>query len=110
KPIMGIMIGRRYENYAHLLPELSFAIFLISIANLLIYYLLAIRSLLSLLAAGAGVVLLIVLSVVDHSTLNVIVKNLLLSGILTLGILLITVSAWPRIRGFRILKSIKEME
>lgn len=96
--VIRILIGEKYIEFAYLLPKLSIAIFFISISNLLLYYLLSIRSLLSLLVSAIGVLLFSILSVKYHSTLIEIVDNLLVSSFVMLISLVFMMSVWPRLK------------
>lgn len=100
--IIRILIGEKYIEFAYLLPKLSIAIFFISISNLLLYYLLSIRSLLSLVVSLVGVIVLSTLSVKYHSSLIEIVDNLLISSFVMLVALIFMMSIWPRIKSSKL--------
>lgn len=104
--IINLLIGDRYVQYAYLLPKLSVAIFIISISNLLIYFLLSIRNILSLSVSFAGLGAFIILSLLYHATLDSIVNNLLISSLVTIALLGLTMSVWPRIRGSKTFESL----
>ncbi len=86
--VIRVMIGAKYLPYAYLLPRLGLAIFLVSLANLLSYYYLALRrpfigaiGVASVLTTGA-------LLMLNHSTLINVVNGLI--GGSCLAIVLIT--------------------
>ncbi|HSE29129.1 MAG TPA: oligosaccharide flippase family protein [Candidatus Saccharimonadales bacterium] len=95
--IVSLMVGSRYIDYAYLLPELSLAILLMSIANILFYYMLSIRSIASLFISVIGVVTFFGLSTFNHSTSEQIVINMIGSSIVTVTLLVVTLSVWPRV-------------
>lgn len=107
--IIKLMIGERYAQYAYLLPKLTVAIFLISIANLLIYYLLSIRNILSLWVSFIGLAVFVGMSVVYHESLSIIVNNLLISSLTTVILLVLTMSVWPRVSGSKTLDTLRRL-
>ena len=98
--VVTILVGSRYEPYSYLLPKLSLAIFLISLSNLLFYYLLSIRHIVSLFISFAGLLIFIIMSTAHHSTLEEIINNLLAASSITLAALFLILSVWPRLRRF----------
>jgi O-antigen/teichoic acid export membrane protein len=97
--IVRLLIGAKYLTYANLLPPLSLAIFLLSLANLLVYYYVALRR-----YAVAGIALLSlvgtsVLLGVQHQSLAAVV-NSLLEGSFGLLMLVMLLGLWrPAVKG-----------
>jgi O-antigen/teichoic acid export membrane protein len=82
--IIAILMGHKYLMYAHLLPELSLAMFLFSIVNMLIVYFIALRE------YWTSVIIIVSTGVIEgfmlarHSTVAMIVSNLVYSSIVVL--------------------------
>lgn len=88
--IITALIGAKYAPYAHLLPTLSFLLLLVSVLNLLISYLLALRSFSLIIASSVGAITLTILICIFHSTLEAIITDFTIATsitILLLGIL-----------------------
>ncbi len=87
--IIKILIGSRYLAYAPLLPRLSLLLFLISIINLLFYYLLALRNYKVAAISIMGILVSLTASFLRHDTLIHIINNFLLGAIVVLGLLIL---------------------
>lgn len=94
--IVGLLMGQEYTHYAHLLPRLSFMVFLVSILNLLMLYFMALRHYAIAFVAIIGLAVTCGLVVMRHDSLQAIVDSMLL-GVTILAVLL----------GFWILISVK---
>jgi O-antigen/teichoic acid export membrane protein len=82
KEIISIMLGDRYIGQAHLLPFISLTIFISSLANISIYFLLALRKKYTpWIVMMAGIVV-GMLTVINHNSLERIVLNFLTGAIL----------------------------
>lgn len=90
--VVSVLVGQAYLPVASLLPQLSLAIFALSLANLLVYYHVALRHTSVLSAAVIGLVVTVGLFVVHHATLNAVVESLL-AGSLTLIALIFLVTS-----------------
>ena len=88
--VINILIGERYLAYAYLLPRLSLVIFLVSIINLLSFYLLALRNYGLAVVSTLGILAIISISFFRHDALIQIINNFLFGaiGIISLLILL----------------------
>ncbi len=82
--ITEILIGSRYKIFASLLPKIGLFLLVISLVNLLFYYLLALRSNFLILAAASGPLAILVLSTFRHGTPEMIISNFLIGGLLAL--------------------------
>lgn len=84
--VIGLLMGGTYAPYAHLLPILSLAMFMISVINLIVFYYVALRryQISALVALGLGLTCWLLIT--NHGTLDSIVNNLALgsTGILAL--------------------------
>ena len=76
-----ILMGSRYLPYAHLLPILGLAFYLVCLTNVNVYLGLALRRRMLLLLAFLGSVLFSLLALFHHDTLDAIATNMLLTGI-----------------------------
>lgn len=94
KLVVSILLGSRYVPYASFLPRLSLALFLLSLANLVIYYNVALRRYLVAPIVLAGLAVTLWLLSQSHATLGAVVNDLLL-GAIALVILLILHTAIP---------------
>lgn len=72
-----ILMGDNYLPYASLLPQLSFAVFITSILNLIVSYYLALRHYTPGILAMIGTLLTSILMIIYHETLQSIVTILL---------------------------------
>lgn len=89
RTIIGLLMGQAYVSYAHFLPAISVALFLLAIANVLFVYHMALRAYhIGWLAAG-GLLLAVILMLVNHTTVQAIIYNVIMSSAaLTAGIVL----------------------
>lgn len=85
--VINLLIGERYLPYSYLLPRLSVVIFLVSIINLLSYYLLALRNYGLAAISVLGILTIALISFFRHDTLIHIINNFLLGAILIIGLL-----------------------
>ena len=83
-PTVRLLMGTTYEAYAHLLPLLSVALFVISIVNLIASYYIALRRYKLTFPILAGLLATILLLGYRHSSLDAIVQNLLLGATATI--------------------------
>lgn len=72
---ISVLIGKKYLTYAYLLPRLSLLIFVISIANLVLNYFLALREYLLYKICLAVIVLITILTVINHDTIEAVINN-----------------------------------
>lgn len=84
KLIIGILMGHKYLAYAYLLPELSVAMFIFSIVNMLVVYFMALRDYWSsvIIIVSSGVIGGFML--VRHQTPAAVVSNLAYSSFIIL--------------------------
>jgi O-antigen/teichoic acid export membrane protein len=84
--VIQLLIGPRYLAYAHLLPGLSLALFILAAVSLLFSYDLALRRWSSAVVAVAGAAVMYILLQLHHATPEALVQSLLLgsAGILAL--------------------------
>lgn len=85
--MIGHLMGANYLAYAHLLPLLSVAIFIISLINLLLMYFIALHRRGVAIVAIIGAVTTFGLMAINHATLEAVVNDLLF-GSLTMMIVL----------------------
>lgn len=100
--VIQILLGHRYTDYAYLLPRLSLLMYLVSIANLCFYYLLALRNKIVLPLALIGGLVTFLLTMLWHGSLEVMVRNFL-AGAVTLVALIAGLSI------YYYLKSVKKL-
>jgi O-antigen/teichoic acid export membrane protein len=74
--VLSILIGPRYLAYAGQLPRLSLAIFILSLANLLLYYHVALRRALVVPVALLGFFAMGILLAIQHQTIPAVVTSL----------------------------------
>lgn len=86
--IVDILVGSRYGGYAHLLPSVGLFLLLLSFANLLFFYLLALRDRFVYMAAIAGPLVTIILCAVNRATVDAIVADFLAGSASVLALLL----------------------
>ncbi|HEY6736822.1 MAG TPA: oligosaccharide flippase family protein [Candidatus Saccharimonadia bacterium] len=91
--IVGLLVGQRYAPVAGLLPGLSLAIFTLSLANLLVYYHVALRHVSVLAAAGLGLVITLGLFLLHHGSLTAIVESLGWGSAALVGLILL-ITRW----------------
>lgn len=81
--VVMLLMGAAYAPYAHLLPQLALAVFLLSIANLFCMYSLSLRQKAGLVFCGLGLLPSLVLMTARHSTPDQIVENILSGALVT---------------------------
>jgi O-antigen/teichoic acid export membrane protein len=79
--VIRLLVGSRYLAYAHLLPALSLALFLLAAINLLLVYDLALRRASAAVISVAGAALMSALIQTHHATPDALVHSLLLGSI-----------------------------
>lgn len=89
--VVKILIGSKYSEYAHLLPEISLYLFFVSFSNLFFYYLLALRRSYIILPAIVGPLTLIGLCFINHSNVDAIVSNFFIGSLVTFILLLVKI-------------------
>lgn len=80
--IIRLMIGAKYASFAYLLPKVGLVMLLTSIANIFIYYFLALRRFSVIIISLVGVVFMGLILLRGHSSVNAILNNLLISLII----------------------------
>ncbi len=93
KQIVHILMGSKYAAQVSLLPQLSIAMFLLSILSLIISYYLALRRYQIGVIVAIGTVVVGWLMLLHHSSLSAVVMNLIYGSITTLGLFVIWRSA-----------------
>lgn len=88
--VTSLLVGPRYIEVAHLLPTLSLAIFILSLANLLLLYQVALRRIWAAPAAVVGLVVIMGWLLRHHQSISDIVNGLLAGSIVLLISTLIT--------------------
>lgn len=81
---ISLLVGTKYASYAHLLPLVSLYTFLVSVLNLFVIYLLALRSYTLFKISGIGFVSLVLSLFFGHSTPSAIVISFIISILITL--------------------------
>lgn len=92
--VIGLLMGATYLPFAHLLPWLSLAIFLIAIFNLLVMYHIALRRFAAGFIALAGIAATYLLLGLHHQTVDAVVTSLCIGSTLSL----LALGAWSGIR------------
>lgn len=81
--VVRVLLGGDYVDYAHFLPGLSMALFMLSLSNLLIYYHIGLRHLLVAPAVVISLVFTLLLIIQAEASMQQIVRSLITgSGIL----------------------------
>ena len=91
--IITILLGSKYLAYSAQLPRLSLAIFILSVANLLVSYYVALRRRRVALAAAIGLLSMVILLGFQHQSVGAVVTSLI-EGSLTFLILVVVVISW----------------
>jgi O-antigen/teichoic acid export membrane protein len=81
EPIMRVLMGAQYVEYANLLPVLSAAIFTVAITNLVVSYYMALRRYQIVLVVTIGAVVTYVLMITHHSTLRSVIESLFIGSL-----------------------------
>ena len=84
---VGLLMGQVYLPYAHLLPHLSLAVFIVSAVNLYVTYYLALRRWSIGLVAVGGAIATVGFLMWQHASPDEVVASLLSGSIITAGIL-----------------------
>lgn len=79
------LMGKSFAPYAHILPTLSAALFLVSIINLIVSYYVALRQFNVAYVVSVGVIFTIILLTTQHSTLESVAVNLLYGSVVMLA-------------------------
>lgn len=98
--VVNMLMGSEYKAYAHLLPHLSLAIFLISVMNLFVSYYIALRRYEIAIIAIIGAIVTYGLMAGHHSSLEAVIDSLLFGSIAMMCLLGIWVGS-SILRGFK---------
>lgn len=102
KAIVHLLMGGAYDDYAHLLPMLSVAIFAVAITNLVVSYYMALRRYWIAIVVVAGASVTYILMVSHHGSLMSVIEGLLLGSLSMLLLIAgISGSSWIKNRGKR---------
>lgn len=82
--VIGGLIGDTYADYAHYLPSITLALFILSIANLLFIYYMAQRAYWLLWLVLVGSILIVLLMIVNHGSIQAIINNVIAGSIVLL--------------------------
>lgn len=83
--VIRLLVGGRYLDFAPLLPELSLAIFMTALANLVLTYQLALRRWAAAVSAVAGALTTLVLASTSHDSPRHIITAMLAGSVVMLG-------------------------
>ncbi len=95
-----ILLGSRYTVYAYLLPKVSLTMLLLSIANLIFSYHIALRDLQIIFAALVSIIIMVTGVALHHQTLDQMVNAILLASTLLLAVNIIR-TVWWNMRALR---------
>jgi len=87
--VIKILIGTKFLSVALILPHLGLLLVIVSVINLIFFYYLALRQFFISIIAILGIVLTLVLSYLNHSSLTEIINNFILGAGLILVLLLL---------------------
>jgi O-antigen/teichoic acid export membrane protein len=73
--VISLLLGSKYLAFAHLLPELSVVLLLSSLVNLLVVYLIALRRFILIPIALCGMVMLLMLIMANHDSVESIIHQ-----------------------------------
>ncbi|GAC1502473.1 MAG: hypothetical protein NVS1B10_07230 [Candidatus Saccharimonadales bacterium] len=73
---VSLLLGNKYLPAAQYLPSLAIALLLVTLANILLYFDLALRLKRSAAISIAGLILIVVLAVNNHHTINQVITNI----------------------------------
>lgn len=79
--VVQVLMGPNYTEFAHLLPMLGLAIFVVAIVNLLVSYYMALRRYVIAPVVVIGAIVTYVLMISQHNDLAAIVRSLLIGGL-----------------------------
>lgn len=86
---INLLIGSRYASHASLLPRLGLLSFLVALVQVLFMYHLALRHRFILLAAGAGVLIGLLLSYYNHASLEMIINNFIFASLAVIAVIIL---------------------
>ncbi len=89
-----LLLGSRYDAYAHLLPILTVAIFLASVGNLFGTYLVALHRRIAILPVVLGTLATIFCVIFAHTTIDQVMYGILI-GSITICVGLAMIAFWP---------------
>lgn len=92
--ITTLLLGHRYDAYAHLLPLLGTVVYLITIVNLFVNYFLALRHYAVTYFVLIGSLLTLALTLLNHESVRAIIQNYLAGALL----MLLLVVGWALFR------------
>jgi hypothetical protein len=78
--------------YAGLLPALSFAVFMLSLSNLFIYYHVMLRGLRVAVAAAAGLITMVIMLMLHHKTVADVVNTMVVGSFILFILITIVVN------------------
>jgi O-antigen/teichoic acid export membrane protein len=78
--VVATLMGKNYTAAAHLLPLLSFSLFLVSVVNLIVNYYIALRKYQITLVVAAGLAITLLLFFVHHASVQAVVQSLTLGA------------------------------
>lgn len=84
---MQILMGEKYLTYAHLLPLLGLAVYILSLLNLFVTYHLALRHYGVGIVTVSGAIITYILMLLFHGSLQQVVSSLFFGSIITLCLL-----------------------
>jgi O-antigen/teichoic acid export membrane protein len=84
--ITRLLVGAKYVGYAHFLPRLSLALFILAFVNLLFNYDLALRRSKSAISAALSLAVMAFIVTVHHNDINAVVDSLVLGSVLSLAL------------------------
>ncbi len=88
--VVGIMIGDNYIQYANYLPKIGLLMFLTAIANIFIYYYLALRRFFLILISIVGGISIISILLAEHSNIQNVLNSLTVSVSIIIILLVFT--------------------
>lgn len=95
--VTTILLGQRYETYAHLLPMLGAVLYLVAIANLFVNYYLALRRYTITYIVLTGGLLTFVLTFFNHDSVRSIIENYLAGAVL----MILLIVGWAKFRNHK---------
>ncbi len=87
--VVTLLLGHKFISYAVYLKGLSFALFLYSLANLLIYFHIGLRNFLVAPVVAAGLVITLWLLKNYHTTMSMVVRDLVQGSIILLLLMIV---------------------
>lgn len=77
--IVKLMIGSKYAPFAHFLPQAGLVMFLVAIANIFIYYFLALRRFFLVAISLVGIILMGSVFIYSHSSIGAVLNGMAMS-------------------------------